>query len=80
MLCLPVRRPKMAERPRLPPLLRRLLKRKPRGVRKPEKALHKLMREDEDLKPLFDEYEIVLAAGDGRLTEEEETKRSYDKV
>ena len=44
------------------------------------KALHKLMREDEELKPLFDEYEIVLAAGDGRLTEEEETKRSYDKV
>ena len=44
------------------------------------KALHKLMREDEDLKPLFDEYEVVLAAGDGKLTEEEETRRSYDKV
>ncbi len=44
------------------------------------KALHKLMREDDDLKPLFDEYEIVLAAGDGRLSEEEETARSYDRV
>ena len=44
------------------------------------KALYKLMREDEDLKPLFDEYEIVLAAGDGRLSEEDEQKRSYDKV
>ena len=44
------------------------------------KALYKLMREDEDLKPLFDEYEIVLAAGDGRLSEEEETQKSYDKV
>ncbi len=44
------------------------------------KALYKLMREDEDLKPLFAEYEVVLAAGDGKLTEEEETKRSYDKV
>ena len=44
------------------------------------KALHKLMREDEDLKPLFDEYEVVLAAGDGKLTEEEETRRSYDRV
>ena len=44
------------------------------------KALHKLMREDTELQPLFAEYEIVLAAGDGRLTEDEETKRSYDKV
>ena len=44
------------------------------------KALYKLMREDDDLKPLFAEYEIVLAAGDGKLTEEEEAKRSYDKV
>ena len=44
------------------------------------KALHKLMREDDDLKPLFDEYEIVLAAGDGKLSEEEETQKSYDKV
>ena len=44
------------------------------------KALYKLMREDDDLKPLFAEYEIVLAAGDGRLTEEEETQKSYDKV
>ena len=44
------------------------------------KALYKLMREDEELKPLFDEYEIVLAAGDGRLSEEEEAQKSYDKV
>ena len=44
------------------------------------KALYKLMREDDELKPLFDEYEVVLAAGDGRLTEEEETQKSYDKV
>ncbi len=44
------------------------------------KALHKLMREDEDLRPLFAEYEIVLAAGDGKLSEEEETQKSYDKV
>ena len=44
------------------------------------KALYQLMREDAELKPLFDEYEIVLAAGDGKLTEEEETQKSYDKV
>ncbi len=44
------------------------------------KALYKLMREDDELKHLFDEYEIVLAAGDGRLTDEEETQKSYDKV
>lgn len=44
------------------------------------KALYKLMREDEELKPLFAEYEIVLAAGDGKLSEEEETQKSYDKV
>lgn len=29
---------------------------------------------------VFKEYEIVLAAGDGKLSEEEETKKSYDKV
>ena len=44
------------------------------------KALYKLMREDAELKPLFAEYEIVLAAGDGRLSPEEETQKSYDKV
>ena len=44
------------------------------------KALFKLMREDPELKPLFAEYEIVLAAGDGKLSEDEETRRSYDKV
>ena len=30
--------------------------------------------------PIFGEYEIVLAAGDGKLSEEEETKKAYDKV
>lgn len=29
---------------------------------------------------VFKEYEIVLAAGDGKLSEEEEIKKSYDKV
>ena len=44
------------------------------------RALYRLMREDEELKPLFEEYEIVLAAGDGRLSEEEETRKAYDRV
>lgn len=30
--------------------------------------------------PVFGEYEIVLAAGDGRLSENEEIAKSYDKV
>ncbi len=30
--------------------------------------------------PIFGDYEIVLAAGDGKLSEEEETKKAYDKV
>lgn len=30
--------------------------------------------------PIFNEYEIVLAAGDGRLSEEDERKNSYVKV
>lgn len=30
--------------------------------------------------PVFKDYEIVLAAGDGKLSDEEETKKSYDKV
>lgn len=30
--------------------------------------------------PVFGEYEIVLAAGDGRLSPDEEIKKSYDKV
>lgn len=29
---------------------------------------------------VFKEYEIIIAAGDGRLSEEDETKKSYDKV
>lgn len=40
------------------------------------KALAKKLKEHR----VFSEYEIVLAAGDGRLTEEEETSKSYDKV
>ncbi|MCD8150230.1 MAG: DEAD/DEAH box helicase family protein [Clostridiales bacterium] len=40
------------------------------------KALAKLLKEDE----VFSEYEIVLAAGDGRLDEDEETQKSFDKV
>ena len=30
--------------------------------------------------PVFSDYEIVLAAGDGKLSEEDEAKKSYDKV
>ncbi len=30
--------------------------------------------------PVFKDYEIVLAAGDGKLSKEEETKKAYDKV
>lgn len=30
--------------------------------------------------PMFKDYEIVLAAGDGRLSEDEQVKKSYDKV
>ncbi len=30
--------------------------------------------------PVFKEYEIILAAGDGKLSEEDEAKKSYDKV
>lgn len=30
--------------------------------------------------PIFGEYEIVLAAGDGKLSEDEETKKAFDKV
>lgn len=30
--------------------------------------------------PVFKDYAIVLAAGDGKLTDDEEAKRSYDKV
>ena len=44
------------------------------------KALYKLMRTDDDLKPLFKEYEIILAAGDGRLSDEAESLKAYDKV
>ena len=40
------------------------------------KALAKKLQEH----PVFKDYEIVLAAGDGRLSEEDETKKSYDKV
>lgn len=40
------------------------------------KALAKLLKED----PVFCEYEIVLAAGDGRLDDDEETSKAFDKV
>ncbi len=42
------------------------------------KALAKMLKEH----PIFENYEIVLAAGDGRLEEEDATKskRSFDKV
>jgi len=30
--------------------------------------------------PVFKDYEIVLAAGDGKMDDDEETKKSYDKV
>ena len=40
------------------------------------KALAKLLKED----AVFGEYHIVLAAGDGKLSSEEENKKSYEKV
>ena len=40
------------------------------------KALAKKLQEH----PVFSKYEIVLAAGDGKLSEEEESAKSYDKV
>ena len=40
------------------------------------KALAKKLREH----PIFQEYEVVLAAGDGKLDDDEETMKSYDKV
>ena len=30
--------------------------------------------------PVFKDYEIILAAGDGKMDDDEETKKSYDKV
>lgn len=30
--------------------------------------------------PVFKDYEVILAAGDGKLDDDEETKKSYDKV
>ncbi len=40
------------------------------------KALAKLLKDD----PVFREYEVVLAAGDGRLDDNEATEASFDKV
>lgn len=40
------------------------------------KALAKMLKEH----PVFSEYEIVLAAGDGRLDEDEEAEKAFDKV
>ena len=40
------------------------------------KALAKKLMEH----PVFKDYEIILAAGDGKLNEEEETKKAFDRV
>ena len=40
------------------------------------KALAKKLREH----PVFENYEIIVAAGDGKLSEDEEAKKAYDKV
>lgn len=40
------------------------------------KALAKKLREH----PIFNQYEIVLVAGDGKLNPDDEVKKSYDKV
>ena len=40
------------------------------------KALAKKLKEH----PVFKEYEVVLAAGDGKLDDDDETMKSYDKV
>lgn len=40
------------------------------------KALASLLKED----PVFKDYHVVLAAGDGKLSEDEETVKAYDKV
>ena len=40
------------------------------------KALAKKLRNH----PIFKDYEVVFAAGDGKLDDDEETKKSYDKV
>lgn len=40
------------------------------------KAMGKKLREN----PVFSDYEIVIAAGDGKLGDEEEFEKSYDKV
>lgn len=40
------------------------------------KALAKLLKAD----PVFGEYEIILAAGDGKLDDEDENEKSFDKV
>ena len=40
------------------------------------KALAKKLREH----PVFQEYEVVLAAGDGKLDDDDENMKSYDKV
>src|SRR5699024_7705514 len=40
------------------------------------KAMGKKLKEN----PIFRDYEIVIAAGDGKLDDEEETEKSFDKV
>lgn len=40
----------------------------------------KAMKRKLETHPIFSNYDIVLAAGDGKLDDSEETKKSYDKV
>ncbi len=40
----------------------------------------KALAEKLEQHPIFKEYKIILAAGDGKLEEEEENKKSFDKV
>lgn len=40
----------------------------------------KALAEKLEQHPIFKEYKIILAAGDGKLGEEEESKKSFDKV
>lgn len=43
------------------------------------KALARMMKSDE-FKDIFGEYEIIVAAGDGKLSEDEETEKAFDRV
>ena len=43
-------------------------------------ALIRLMRNDADLKPLFAEYEIIKAAGDGKTDDDTASGKAFDRV